>query len=254
MAIKDDIRPTEAGRSITEEADFLTIKDVDHIELWVGNAYQAAQFWQHTFGFKRVAYSGLETGNRQTASHVLQQGKIRLVVTGSYRPDSEVAAHHLIHGDGVKVVAFQVDDVEQAFAATVERGAEPIQSPTTLKDDHGVLRTAMIATYGDTVHRLVERDDYAGVFMPGYEAREPLENVPEVGLAHVDHIVGNVQLGKMNYWVNWYHRVMGFRQLLHSGCAGDIGHRTRTKRAPASGRPIRAREHADNGRLVEQSQ
>ncbi len=215
MAIKDDIRPTEAGRSITEEADFLTIKDVDHIELWVGNAYQAAQFWQHTFGFKRVAYSGLETGNRQTASHVLQQGKIRLVVTGSYRPDSEVAAHHLIHGDGVKVVAFQVDDVEQAFAATVERGAEPIQSPTTLKDDHGVLRTAMIATYGDTVHRLVERDDYAGVFMPGYEAREPLENVPEVGLAHVDHIVGNVQLGKMNYWVNWYHRVMGFRQLLH---------------------------------------
>lgn len=215
MTIKDDIRPTDAGRAITEEADFLTIKDVDHIELWVGNAYQAAQFWQRTFGFRRVAYSGLETGNRRTASHVLQQGKIRLVVTGSYRPDSEVAAHHLMHGDGVKVVAFQVDDVERAFAATVKRGAEAIQPPTEMADDHGVIRTATIATYGDTVHRLIEREDYAGVFMPGFEPREPVGDVPDVGLAHVDHIVGNVQLGKMNYWVNWYHQVMGFRQLLH---------------------------------------
>ena len=215
MAIKEDIRTNEAERDITEEADFLTIKDVDHIEMWVGNAFQAAQFWQQTFGFKRVAYSGLETGNRNTASHVLQQGKIRLVLTGSYRPDSEVAAHHLMHGDGVKVVAFQVDDVESAFAATVERGAEPIQQPTELRDDHGVVRVATIATYGDTVHRLVERDDYAGAFMPGYEAREPVGNIPEVGLAHVDHIVGNVQLGKMNHWVKWYHQIMGFRQLAH---------------------------------------
>jgi len=207
--------PDVRERPITEEADFLKLKDVDHIELWVGNAYQSSHFWQHVFGFRPVAYSGLETGNRDSVSHVLQQGKIRLVITGSYRPDSEVAAHQLVHGDGVKVVAFEVEDVEQAFRATVERGARAVAPPTELRDDHGVLRHATIATYGDTVHRLVERGDYAGPFMPGFAAVQDSSATTEVGLAHVDHLVGNVELGKMNYWVDWYHRVMGFRQLLH---------------------------------------
>jgi 4-hydroxyphenylpyruvate dioxygenase len=210
MTLKED-----ATRPITEEADFITIKDVDHLELWVGNAYQAAYFWQTAFGFRPVAYSGLETGNRRTQSYVLEQRKIRLVLSSSYHPDSEVAAHQLVHGDGVKVIAFQVDDVERAWAETTARGAQGIAPPREQSDDFGVLRTATIATYGDTVHTFVDRGDYAGPFMPGFQAREPLGQVAPVGLAHVDHIVGNVPLGKMNAWVSWYHQVLGFRQLLH---------------------------------------
>jgi 4-hydroxyphenylpyruvate dioxygenase len=210
MTIKED-----AVRDITEEADFLTIKDVDHIEFYVGNALQAAYFWQHAFGFRPVAYSGLETGNRKTCSYVLQQGKIRLVLTSNYHPDSEVGAHHLIHGDGVKVVAFQVDNAELAWDATTSRGALGVEAPSEARDEHGVVRWASISTYGDTVHKLIDRGDYAGPFLPGYQAIEAHGAVAPVGLAHVDHIVGNVQLGKMNHWVNWYHQVMGFRQLLH---------------------------------------
>lgn len=205
----------DAPRPITEEADFLKLKDIDHLEFWVGNAYQAAYFWQHAFGFKPVAYSGLETGNRRSCSYLLEQGKIRFVVTSNYHPDSEIAAHHLVHGDGVKVIAFQVADVEQAWEATTSRGAAGIEPPTEVRDDFGVLRTASIGTYGDTVHKFIDRGDYAGAFMPGYRAYQPVGEVAPIGLAHVDHAVGNVQLGKMNHWVNWYHQVMGFRQLMH---------------------------------------
>ncbi len=210
MTIKEDVQ-----REITEEGDFLTIKDVDHVELWVGNAYQAAYFWQHAFGFEPVAYSGLETGNRKSQSYVLKQGKIRLVLTTNYHPDSEIGAHQLLHGDGVKHLSFQVDDVEQAWQATTSRGAQGLQPPTEERDEHGVLRWCSIATYGDTVHKLIDRGDYAGAFLPGFQAHSAPTSVPPIGLAHIDHVVGNVQLGKMNHWVNWYHQVMGFRQLLH---------------------------------------
>lgn len=205
----------ETTRPITQEADFLKLKDLDHVEFWVGNAYQAAYFWQHAFGFKPVAYSGLETGNRSTCSYVLEQGKARFVVTSPYHPDSEVGAHHLVHGDGVKVIAFQVTDVEQAFEATTSRGAQGLQRPTEIRDDFGVLRHASIAAYGDTVHRFIDRGDYAGAFLPTFRPHQPLGEVKPVGLAHIDHMVGNVQLGKMNHWVHWYHQVMGFRQLKH---------------------------------------
>lgn len=206
---------TELDRPITEEADFLKLKDVDHVEFWVGNAFQAAYFWQHAFGFKPVAYGGLETGNRRSPSYVLEQGKIRLVFTGTYQPDSEVAAHQLTHGDGVKSIAFQVDDVEQAYQATTSRGALGLEPPTERRDQFGVLRYATIAAYGDTVHRFVDRGDYAGSFWPGFREAQVVGAVEPVGLAHVDHMVANVQLGKMNYWVNWYHQVMGFRMLQH---------------------------------------
>lgn len=206
----------EVTRPITEEADFLTLKDIDHVELNVGNAYQAAYFWQHAFGFRPVAFAGLETGSRDTVSRVLEQGKIRFVLTGTYRPDTEAAAHHQRHGDGVKVIAFQVDDVAQAYEATTTRGAQGLTPPTEIADQFGVLRYSTIATYGDTVHKFIDRSSYSGPFLPGYKAiTKPRGPVEPVGLMHVDHMVGNVELGKMDYWVNWYHQVMGFRMLLH---------------------------------------
>ena len=202
-----------ADRPITEEADFLQIKSMDHIRFWVGNAKQAMYFWWRGFGFKPVAYSGLETGNRRSASYVLESGKIRFVVTAAYSPSDEIAAHQMLHGDGVKHVALGVENVEQAYRATIERGAIGVWGPRERRDDNGILRTAAIRTYGEVVHVFVDRADYGGAFAPGYE---PFELEAEsAGLAAVDHVVGNVQLGKMDEWVNFYHRVMGFRQLLH---------------------------------------
>lgn len=210
MTIKEEVRP------LTEEADFLKLKDVDHVEFWVGNAFQAAYFWQHAFGFKHTSSAGLETGHRRVASHVLEQGKIRLVVSAPYHPDSEIAAHHLVHGDGIKVIAFQVDDVAQAYEATTSRGARGIQEPTELRDEHGAVRVASIRTYGDVIHKFVDRGDYAGPFLPGYQPFAGANGAADAaGLAHIDHIVGNVELGKMNHWVGFYHQVLGFRQLLH---------------------------------------
>jgi 4-hydroxyphenylpyruvate dioxygenase len=210
MAATDD-----ASRPITQEADFLKLNEIDHVELWVGNAYQAAYFWQHAFGFRPAAYAGLETGERRRASYVLEQGKIRLVLTGHYHPDSEIGAHHLVHGDGVKVIAFEVDDAARAWEATTSRGAESVAPPAEQRDEHGVVRTASIAAYGDTVHKFVERKGYRGPFLPGFREHAPLGAVEPVGLAYVDHMVGNVPFGKMDHWVRWYHRVMGFRQLMH---------------------------------------
>lgn len=199
-------------RPMTEEADFLKINSIDHIQLYVGNAKQAMYWWWKGFGFKPVAYSGLETGNREFASYVLQSGKIRLVVSASYRPTNEIAAHHMLHGDGVKIIALGVDDVEAAYQATTSRGAASAWQPREESDDNGTIRTSAIRTYGETLHVFVDRSDYDGVFLPGYQPLE-LPHDP-AGLAAVDHIVGNVELGKMNYWVNFYHQVMGFRQLI----------------------------------------
>ena len=205
--------PTAQGRPITEEADFLQLKSVDHVHFWVGNAKHAMYYWWKGFGFKPVAYSGLETGNRQYASYVLQSGQIRLVFSAPYGPSSEIAAHHMVHGDGVKMIALEVDDVSQAFEATTSRGAKPGWAPREESDKHGVYRTAAIYTYGETLHVFVDRADYSGPFAPGYRALDlPADST---GLAAIDHMVGNVQLGKMNHWVSFYHQVMGFRQLLH---------------------------------------
>jgi 4-hydroxyphenylpyruvate dioxygenase len=200
-------------RPMTEEADFLKINSVDHLHFWVGNAKQAMYFWWKGFGFNPVAYSGLETGNRRFASYVLESGKIRFVVSAPYKPSDEMAAHHLLHGDGVKIIALGVDDVEQAYAATTQRGGVSVWMPKEEADEFGVLWTAAIRTYGEVLHVFVDRSDYSGAFAPTYR---PLEMKAEsAGLAAIDHVVGNVELGKMNYWVNFYHQVMGFRQLLH---------------------------------------
>lgn len=200
-------------RPMTEEGDFLQLQAVDHLHFYVGNAKHAMYFWWKGLGFKPVAYSGLETGNRQYASYVLESGKIRIVVSAPYGPSHEIAGHHLTHGDGVKVVALQVKDVEQAHRETTARGGQSAWAPREEKDEHGVLRTSAIRAYGEVLHVFVDRSDYKGPFAPTYKALD--YEAADAGLASVDHIVGNVQLGKMEHWVNFYHRVMGFRQLLH---------------------------------------
>ncbi len=202
------------SRPITQEGDFLQIKSVDHIHFYVGNAKHAMYYWWKGFGFTPVAYSGLETGNRDFASYVLQSGQIRLVVSAAYGPSSALAAHHMLHGDGVKHIAIEVEDVEQAWRETTRRGGKSAWEPREQKDEHGVYHTAAIYTYGETLHVFVDRSQYKGVFAPTYRPISD-KKAESAGLAAVDHMVGNVQLGKMNHWVNFYHQVMGFRQLLH---------------------------------------
>jgi 4-hydroxyphenylpyruvate dioxygenase len=200
-------------RPMTEEGDFLQIKSIDHVQFYVGNAKHTMYYWWKGFGFKPVAYSGLETGKREYASYVLESGQTRFVVSGAYHPSSPVAAHHMVHGDGVKVIALEVEDVEQAWKATTNRGAKSAWAPREEKDSNGILRTSGIYTYGETVHTFVDRSDYHGAFAPTFKALEYETN--SAGLAALDHIVGNVQLGKMDHWVKFYHHVMGFRQLMH---------------------------------------
>ncbi|WP_242917125.1 4-hydroxyphenylpyruvate dioxygenase [Pontibacter liquoris] len=194
--------------------DILPLNGTDHIEFYVGNAKQAAHFYQTAFGFKLVAYAGPETGVRDRASYVVQQEKIRLVLTTAIYPDSDIAQHVHLHGDGVKVLALWVDDAEEAFRGTVARGAKPASEPRTLTDAHGEVKLASIHTYGDTIHTFVERKNYNGVFMPGYEPRSSGVAAEPVGLKYVDHCVGNVELGRMNEWVKFYEDVMGFKLLL----------------------------------------
>jgi 4-hydroxyphenylpyruvate dioxygenase len=199
---------------MTEEADFLQIKAIDHVHFYVGNARHAMHYWWKAFGFRPVAYSGLETGNRGFASYVLESGTARFVVSAGYSPSSEISAHHMVHGDGVKVIALEVDDVEKAWKETTARGGKSAWAPLEEEDEFGLYRTAAIHTYGETLHVFVDRGDYKGVFAPTYR---PITNkeAASTGLAAIDHIVGNVALGKMNEWVKFYHEVMGFRQLLH---------------------------------------
>jgi 4-hydroxyphenylpyruvate dioxygenase len=198
---------------MTEEGDFLQIKSIDHVHFYVGNAKHAMYYWWKGFGFKPIAYSGLETGNREYASYVLESGQTRFVVSSAYSPSSPVAAHHMVHGDGVKVIAMEVDDAEQAWKATTERGAKSAWAPREERDEHGILRNSAIYTYGETLHTFVDRSDYHGTFAPTYNPLK-YESV-SAGLVATDHIVGNVQLGKMDHWVKFYHHVMGFRQLMH---------------------------------------
>lgn len=196
------------------EKDTMPLLGTDHIEFYVGNAKQAAIYYQAAFGFELVAYSGPETGNRETASYVLQQNKIRLVLTSALSPEHPVSQHVLKHGDGVKVLALWVDDARKSFETALERGATPAFEPYTLTDEHGEVVLAAICTYGETIHTFVERKNYKGVFMPTYHARKSLRATQSIGLQYVDHCVGNVELGQMNRWVEFYQKVMGFKLLI----------------------------------------
>lgn len=194
--------------------DTFPIKGTDHIEFYVGNAKQSAMYYQAAFGYELVAYKGPETGTRDRVSYVLQQGKIRLVLTAALSADHEIAQHVLNHGDGVKVLAIEVEDVEKAYQTALHKGAESAFAPFTLSDEFGEIKMGAIKTYGDTIHTLVERHHYKGAFMPGFEARKSQRPADSVGLLHVDHCVGNVELGDMNKWVKFYQDVMGFKLLI----------------------------------------
>lgn len=194
--------------------DFLPLKGTDHIELYVGNAKQSAHYYQHAFGFELAAYAGPETGQREYASYVLQQGKIRLVLTTSLRPGNIISEHVQRHGDGVKVLALWVDDAVKAHEETTKRGALSVAEPTTTRDSFGEVVTSSIKTYGDTIHKFVERKNYSGPFLPGYVPAKSSFNTIPVGLKYVDHCVGNVALGDMNKWVKFYEDVMGFKLLI----------------------------------------
>ncbi|HRK27010.1 MAG TPA: 4-hydroxyphenylpyruvate dioxygenase [Chitinophagales bacterium] len=199
---------------LTANADFLPINGTDHIEFYVGNAKQSAYYYQTAFGYQLVAYSGLETGNKNAASYVLQQGKIRLVLTTPLTPESAINQHLVQHGDGVKVLALWVDDARRSFEETVKRGAKPAIQPTVLSDEHGQVVVSAIHTYGQTIHKFVERKNYKGAFLPGFVPKQSNFEVKPVGLKYVDHCVGNVELGEMNKWVQFYEEVMGFKLLL----------------------------------------
>jgi len=194
--------------------DFLPINGTDHIEFYVGNARQAALFYQHCMGFALVAYAGPETGVRDRASYVLQQEKVRFVLTTALRSHSEIAAHVHKHGDGVKVLALWVDDARRSFQETTSRGAIPVSEPEVRQDGFGQVVTATIRTYGDTVHTFVERKNYDGIFLPGYKPASPDFTPKPAGLKYIDHCVGNVELGKMDEWVRFYEEVMGFKLLI----------------------------------------
>ena len=197
-----------------EATDTFPINGTDYIEFYVGNARQAAQYYRSAFGFQLLAYRGPETGVRDRASYLLVQNKVRLVLTSAIGPDNAIADHVYRHGDGVRDIALWVDDAREAFRLAVERGAKAVHEPEVLRDDHGEVIIAAIHTYGDTIHSLVQRSGYNGPFMPGFRPATSRYNPPPVGLLHVDHCVGNVELGKMDTWVKFYEDVMGFRNLI----------------------------------------
>ena len=204
-----------SGEKIFEKAqDFLPINGTDFVELYVGNAKQAAHFYKTAFGFQSVAYSGLETGNKEKCSYVIQQGKIRLVLTSPFNPDSEISQHIRMHGDGVKYIALWVDDARKAFEETVSRGAKSFLEPVSVSDEFGEIVKSGIHTYGDTVHLFIERKNYHGPFMPGYTAWHSDYQPSETGLKYIDHMVGNVELGGMDKWARFYAEVMGFANLI----------------------------------------
>jgi 4-hydroxyphenylpyruvate dioxygenase len=209
--------PARKRKPATQEGDFFPILGIDHLELYVGNAKQSAHFYEHGFGFLPRAYAGLETGSRDRASYVLEQGKIRLVLSTALGPDHPIARQAYEHGDCVGVIALAVPDADRAFREATARGAAPAIEPTRAEDEHGALRYSAIKCYGDTIIKLVDRSDYEGVFAPGYVERGAPEGKRHqgIGLSHIDHIVGNVELGAMDEWVAFFARTMGFSQLQH---------------------------------------
>jgi 4-hydroxyphenylpyruvate dioxygenase len=203
--------PTPAPPS----ADVMPVHGIDHLELFVGNAAQAAYYYSHAFGFTETAYRGLETGSRDRVSRVLEQGRIRLVLTGTLTGDDEIAEHHKRHGDGVHSIALSVPDAAAAYEHAVAHGARGLQTPHELTDEHGTVRLASVATYGETHHVFVERAGYEGAFLPGFQARGVANRGPDGLLVAIDHVVGNVELGHMEEWVHYYERVFGMTELIH---------------------------------------
>src|SRR6201985_390319 len=194
--------------------DFLPLNGTDYVEFYVGNAKQAAHYYKTAFGFQDLAYAGPETGVRDRASYVLQQGKIRIMLTTPLHSGHPIAEHVKKHGDGVKVLALWVDDAYDAFEQTTSRGAVPYQEPTTLTDENGEVRTSGIKLYGETVHLFIERKNYKGIFLPGYKEWKSAYNPTEAGLLYIDHCVGNVGWNRMNPTIKWYEDVMGFVNIL----------------------------------------
>src|SRR5918995_523624 len=198
--------------------DFMPLEGWDHLELYVGNAKQAAYFYEQAFGFTRTAYAGPETGVRDRASYVLEQNDIRLVLTSGLRGDSEITRFACLHGDGVKDVALRVPDASNAYRQAVQRGARGITEPHWVEDEFGRVQLASIGTYGENVHTFVNRSEYEGAYLPGYvSAAANGEPAAGIGLRTIDHVVGNVELGRMNHWVEFYERTMGFTNILHFG-------------------------------------
>lgn len=196
--------------------DFLPLNGTDYVEFYVANALQAAHFYRTALGMSLTAYAGPETGMRDRASYVLQQDKIRLVLTAPLQPEGSIAEHVFRHGDGVRDIALWVDDAEASYRATTARGARGVRGPQTLRDAHGEVRVAAIATYGDTIHTFVERSNYRGPFLPGFAGiQEPDPLARPVGVKHIDHMVGNVGWGEMNRWVAFYQDVLGFKMFKH---------------------------------------
>ncbi len=206
--------PTQLPKIYADAKDFMPLNGTDYLELYVGNSRQAAHYYQTAFGFQPLAYSGLATGNRETESYVVVQDKIRLVLTSPLKSGTEVGKHIDMHGDGVRVVALWVDDATYAYNTAVEKGAKSFLEPYTTEDENGKVVRSGIHTYGETVHIFVERKDYQGVFLPGFEAWEPNYRPSSIGLKYVDHMVGNVELGRMNEWVDFYRNVLGFTQII----------------------------------------
>lgn len=197
-----------------EAEDFLPLLGTDHVELYVGNAKQAAYYYMSAWGFQPVAYAGLETGLKDRVSYVIQQDKIRLVLTSPLKSGGEINKHIDAHGDGVKAIGLWVDDASKSYLETTKRGAESYFEPKTLSDDTGEIVLSGIHTYGETVHIFVERGNYNGAFMPGYRKWDPFYQPSDVGLKYIDHMVGNVGWNEMNKWCKFYAEVMGFAQLV----------------------------------------
>lgn len=202
------------AEKIAQAPDFLPINGTDYIEFYVGNAKQAAHYYKTAFGFQSVAYAGPETGIKDKVSYVIQQGKIRLILTTALKSNSPIADHVKLHGDGVKVLALWVNDAYDAYEQTTKRGAKSYMEPKTITDEFGEVKMSGIYTYGETVHMFIERTNYKGVFMPGFEPLESEYNPSETGLLYIDHCVGNVGWNRMLPTVKWYEDVMGFVNIL----------------------------------------
>jgi 4-hydroxyphenylpyruvate dioxygenase len=209
MAIEQLVSPAKAAN------DVMPVHGIDHLELFVGNAAQAAYFYTRAYGFTETAYRGLETGSRDRVSHVLEQGRIRLVLTGTLTGDNEIAAHHKRHGDGVHCIALSVPDAGAAYEHAVAHGARGLETPYELSDEDGTVRLASVETYGETRHLFVERAGYSGAFLPGFERRGTAPSGRDGLLFGIDHVVGNVGLGHMQEWVGYYERVFGMTELIH---------------------------------------
>jgi len=212
--MKHDNTSPQLEKTVSEAEDFLPLLGTDFVELYVGNAKQAAFYYITAWGFQPLAYCGLETGVKDRVSYVLQQDKIRLVLTSALQPDGPVNAHVNAHGDGVKVIALWVDDATKSWEETTSRGGVSCMKPETHVDANGSVVLSGIHTYGETLHLFVERKNYNGVFLPGYKAWNPSYTAPEVGLKFIDHMVGNVGWNEMNKWCEFYAKVMGFAQLV----------------------------------------